>query len=85
MSLVRAKKHLGQHFLTDKNIAVKIVESLRPADKYKQVFYFIICLEENTQDTILLTAGLGTATLSYFLLEHAYYLNHLRPVIQHFE
>jgi len=37
MTLVRAKKHLGQHFLTDKNIAVKIVESLRPADKYTQV------------------------------------------------
>ena len=28
---------MGQHFLTDKNIAVKIVESLRPADKYTQV------------------------------------------------
>ncbi len=25
---VRAKKHLGQHFLTDKNIAEKIVQSL---------------------------------------------------------
>ena len=24
MSLVKAKKHLGQHFLTDKNIAEKI-------------------------------------------------------------
>ncbi|GAC1312434.1 MAG: 16S rRNA (adenine(1518)-N(6)/adenine(1519)-N(6)) -dimethyltransferase RsmA [Mucilaginibacter sp.] len=36
MTLVRAKKHLGQHFLTDKNIAAKIVESLRP-ERYKQV------------------------------------------------
>jgi 16S rRNA (adenine1518-N6/adenine1519-N6)-dimethyltransferase len=36
MTLVRAKKHLGQHFLTDKNIAAKIVESLR-LDRYKQV------------------------------------------------
>jgi len=26
--MIRAKKHLGQHFLTDKNIARKIVESL---------------------------------------------------------
>ncbi|MDD3010947.1 MAG: rRNA adenine N-6-methyltransferase family protein, partial [Bacteroidales bacterium] len=26
--MVRAKKHLGQHFLTDKNIAEKIVKSL---------------------------------------------------------
>jgi len=31
MSLVRAKKHLGQHFLTDKNIAAKIVGSLQLA------------------------------------------------------
>jgi len=28
MSAVRPKKHLGQHFLTDQNIAFKIVESL---------------------------------------------------------
>jgi 16S rRNA (adenine1518-N6/adenine1519-N6)-dimethyltransferase len=30
MQEVRAKKSLGQHFLTDKNIARKIAESLRP-------------------------------------------------------
>ncbi|HWZ16487.1 MAG TPA: 16S rRNA (adenine(1518)-N(6)/adenine(1519)-N(6))-dimethyltransferase RsmA [Mucilaginibacter sp.] len=36
MTLVRAKKHLGQHFLTDKNIAAKIVDSLRP-ERYKQI------------------------------------------------
>ncbi|NPA37364.1 MAG: 16S rRNA (adenine(1518)-N(6)/adenine(1519)-N(6))-dimethyltransferase RsmA [Chlorobi bacterium] len=29
MSRVRAKKHLGQHFLTDRNIARKIVEGLK--------------------------------------------------------
>ena len=29
MTIVRAKKNLGQHFLTDKNIARKIVESLQ--------------------------------------------------------
>jgi 16S rRNA (adenine1518-N6/adenine1519-N6)-dimethyltransferase len=29
MNSVRAKKHLGQHFLTDKNIAEKIVNSLK--------------------------------------------------------
>lgn len=34
---VRAKKYLGQHFLTDRNIARKIVESLRPAGSYDQV------------------------------------------------
>ena len=28
MGKVKAKKHLGQHFLTDKNIAGKIVDSL---------------------------------------------------------
>lgn len=33
---VRAKKHLGQHFLADENIARKIVESLR-FDHYKKV------------------------------------------------
>ncbi len=30
MSIVRAKKHLGQHFLTDKNIANKIVDACKP-------------------------------------------------------
>ncbi|MCC8173361.1 MAG: 16S rRNA (adenine(1518)-N(6)/adenine(1519)-N(6))-dimethyltransferase RsmA [Odoribacter sp.] len=30
MNMVRAKKHLGQHFLTDQNIAHKIVDSLLP-------------------------------------------------------
>ncbi|HTD97641.1 MAG TPA: 16S rRNA (adenine(1518)-N(6)/adenine(1519)-N(6))-dimethyltransferase RsmA [Mucilaginibacter sp.] len=53
MSLVRAKKHLGQHFLTDKNIAAKIVDSLRPADKYSQV----------------LEVGPGMGILSDFLLQ----------------
>ncbi len=31
MGSVRAKKHLGQHFLTDKNTASRIVSALRPA------------------------------------------------------
>src|SRR5690554_1315469 len=30
MGSVRAKKHLGQHFLTDKNTASRIVAALRP-------------------------------------------------------
>ncbi len=34
---VSAKKHLGQHFLHDENIARKIVESLQPNGKYKTV------------------------------------------------
>ena len=33
MNSVRAKKHLGQHFLTDKNIAEKIVNSLKSSCK----------------------------------------------------
>ena len=37
MSLVKAKKYLGQHFLTDKNIAEKIVNSLKATSQYKQV------------------------------------------------
>ena len=53
MSLVRAKKHLGQHFLTDKNIAAKIVDSLRPENKYAQV----------------LEVGPGMGILSDFLLQ----------------
>jgi 16S rRNA (adenine1518-N6/adenine1519-N6)-dimethyltransferase len=53
MSLVRAKKHLGQHFLTDKNIAAKIVGSLQSADDYNQV----------------LEVGPGMGILSDFLLQ----------------
>src|ERR1700679_2790037 len=53
MTLVRAKKHLGQHFLTDKNIAAKIVESLRPEGKYTNV----------------LEVGPGMGILSDFLLQ----------------
>ncbi len=52
MSLVKAKKYLGQHFLTDKNIAEKIVNSLQAKDQYKQV----------------LEVGPGMGILSDFLL-----------------
>lgn len=37
MSLVKAKKHLGQHFLTDKHIAGKIVQALTLTDQFNQV------------------------------------------------
>ncbi len=37
MSSVRAKKHLGQHFLTDKHTAAKIVAALRPQLGYDTV------------------------------------------------
>jgi 16S rRNA (adenine1518-N6/adenine1519-N6)-dimethyltransferase len=61
MTLVRAKKHLGQHFLTDKNIAAKIVESLRPENRYQQV----------------LEVGPGMGILSDILLEKTDYETHL--------
>ncbi|WP_374948944.1 16S rRNA (adenine(1518)-N(6)/adenine(1519)-N(6))-dimethyltransferase RsmA [Mucilaginibacter sp.] len=61
MTLVRAKKHLGQHFLTDKNIASKIVDSLRPEGKYKQV----------------LEVGPGMGILSDFLLQKPDYETYL--------
>ena len=57
MTLVRAKKYLGQHFLTDKNIAAKIVESLRPENRYTQV----------------LEVGPGMGILSDFLLQKTEY------------
>jgi 16S rRNA (adenine1518-N6/adenine1519-N6)-dimethyltransferase len=61
MTLVRAKRHLGQHFLTDKNIAAKIVDSLRPENKYSQV----------------LEVGPGMGVLSDILLEKPEYEVHL--------
>lgn len=61
MSLVKAKKHLGQHFLTDKNIAEKIVNSLQPAGQYDQV----------------LEVGPGMGILSDFLLQKTAYQTHL--------
>lgn len=54
---VRPKKYLGQHFLTDKNIARKIVHSLRPAGRYDQV----------------LEIGPGMGVLTAFLLEDPAY------------
>ncbi|MEO3405162.1 16S rRNA (adenine(1518)-N(6)/adenine(1519)-N(6))-dimethyltransferase RsmA [Mucilaginibacter sp. CAU 1740] len=57
MTLVRAKKHLGQHFLTDKNIAAKIVDSLNPEGRFSQV----------------LEVGPGMGVLSDFLLQKEAY------------
>ena len=57
MSLVKAKKHLGQHFLTDKNIAEKIVNSLIHHDAYDKV----------------LEVGPGMGVLSDFLLQKKEY------------
>ena len=57
MSQVKAKKHLGQHFLTDKNIAEKIVNSLIHHDAYDKV----------------LEVGPGMGVLSDFLLQKKEY------------
>lgn len=54
---VRAKKHLGQHFLNDDNIAEKIVCALLPADKFKKV----------------LEIGPGMGVLTKFLVENKNY------------
>lgn len=55
--MVRAKKHLGQHFLTDKNIAAKIVDSLKPEGRFGHV----------------LEVGPGMGVLSDFLLQKSEY------------
>ncbi len=64
MSLVKAKKHLGQHFLTDKKIAEKIVNSLQLADDYKQV----------------LEVGPGMGILSDYLLQKENFQTYLIDV-----
>ncbi len=61
MSVVRAKKHLGQHFLTDKNIAARIVDGLRPDVRYSQV----------------LEVGPGMGILSDILLQRSEYETYL--------
>ncbi|WP_134089907.1 16S rRNA (adenine(1518)-N(6)/adenine(1519)-N(6))-dimethyltransferase RsmA [Olivibacter sp. XZL3] len=53
MTTVRAKKHLGQHFLTDKHTAQRIVSALKPEDRFDKV----------------LEVGPGMGILSDFLLE----------------
>lgn len=57
MSTVRAKKHLGQHFLNDRNAAQRIVEALQPALGFSQV----------------LEVGPGMGVLSDFLLQKTEY------------
>src|SRR5690606_745267 len=58
---VRAKKHLGQHFLTDKNAAIKIVNSLNPAEGFSTV----------------LEVGPGMGVLSDLLLSEKQYTSWL--------
>mgnify|MGYP003531456586 FL=1 len=53
MNSVRAKKHLGQHFLNDKNAAKRIADALDPSLGFTQV----------------LEVGPGMGVLSDFLLQ----------------
>lgn len=57
MNSVRAKKHLGQHFLNDKNAAKRIADALDPSLGFKQV----------------LEVGPGMGVLSDFLLQKSDY------------
>jgi 16S rRNA (adenine1518-N6/adenine1519-N6)-dimethyltransferase len=54
---VKAKKHLGQHFLTDLSIAKNIVDSLSQTQQYKKV----------------VEVGPGMGVLTQYLIEHEEY------------
>jgi 16S rRNA (adenine1518-N6/adenine1519-N6)-dimethyltransferase len=54
---VKAKKHLGQHFLTDLSIAKNIVDALSQTDKYKKV----------------VEVGPGMGVLTQYLIENKEY------------
>lgn len=62
--MVKPKKHLGQHFLHDQNIARKIADSLTGYGDYKQV----------------LEVGPGTGALTRFLLEHKEFVTSVAEV-----
>ncbi|HSZ25508.1 MAG TPA: 16S rRNA (adenine(1518)-N(6)/adenine(1519)-N(6))-dimethyltransferase RsmA [Cytophagaceae bacterium] len=64
MEKVRAKKHLGQHFLNDKSIAEKIVGSLSLKHKYKRV----------------LEVGPGMGVLTQFLILDQDFVSHVVEV-----
>jgi len=64
MSTVRAKKHLGQHFLNDKNAAQRIVDALDTSLGFQQV----------------LEVGPGMGVLSDFLLQKTEYETYLIDV-----
>lgn len=58
---VRAKKHLGQHFLTDEKIALDIVKALKHTDLYKQV----------------LEVGPGMGVLTKYLINETNFETHI--------
>ena len=57
MQKVKAKKHLGQHFLTDLDIAKKIVDALTLTEQYKKV----------------VEVGPGMGVLTQYLIENKSY------------
>ncbi len=56
---VKAKKHLGQHFLCDENIAKKIVDAV---------------LEDSKDDSMVVEIGPGTGVLTKHLIEREFFL-----------
>lgn len=66
MSGVRAKKHLGQHFLKDRTIAQRIVEALKDEGNVKQV----------------LEIGPGTGVLTDFILQDPSFSGYFMDVDQ---
>jgi len=58
---VRAKKHLGQHFLTDENIALDIVKGLKHTSLYNKV----------------LEVGPGMGVLTKYLIEEKKFETHI--------
>ncbi len=77
---VRAKKHLGQHFLTDQNIAEKIAMALHPEGKYKK------CLEVGPGMGVLTKFLLGRSDLETWVCEidreSVVYLNEHYPELR---
>ncbi|MBC7412633.1 MAG: 16S rRNA (adenine(1518)-N(6)/adenine(1519)-N(6))-dimethyltransferase RsmA [Bacteroidia bacterium] len=61
MKLVKPKKHLGQHFLKDQDVALAIVDALALTDKYKNV----------------LEIGPGMGVLTQYLLQNNNYQTHV--------
>ncbi len=59
--LVRAKKHLGQHFLKDETIALDIIKSLKHTSRYKKV----------------LEVGPGMGVLTKYLIAETAYETHI--------
>jgi 16S rRNA (adenine1518-N6/adenine1519-N6)-dimethyltransferase len=61
MQLVKAKKHLGQHFLKDQDVALAIVEALTLTNMYKNV----------------LEIGPGMGVLTQYLIQNDNYQTHV--------